>query len=182
MTSDHDFTPGVPDDGEYAPYYAGYIGEVEGRTIADLLRKQPGRLRAIVGDLSDADARVRYASGKWSIKEVVGHLGDAERVFAYRAFRIARGDGTPLAGFDENEYVAAGGFDDRRIGDLLVEFEMLRAGTLSLFAALRPEQFEGRGVVNGQEISVRALAHILAGHAEHHLGVLRDRYGLREGE
>jgi hypothetical protein len=118
----------------------------------------------------------QYAPGKWTIRQIIGHLGDGERVFSYRALRFSRGDGTPLAGFDENDYVAAAPFQRVPIEDLLSELENLRRGTIYLFQSLDEEALMRRGEANGKETTVRSLAFIIAGHEHHHLEILRTRY------
>ena len=168
----------IPERSEYAPSYAGYIALVEDADVLDLLRRQPAYLARLISTLPDASALHRYDERKWSIKEVLGHLSDAERVFAYRALRIGRGDRTPLPAFDENAYVAAAGFDARPLTLLLGDFVSVRAATLSLLGAFGDEIWPRHGVVNGNAMSVRAVAHIIAGHAEHHFRILRERYGL----
>lgn len=168
----------APTPDEYAPFYAGYVAAVAGADVRALLLRQLPALDAACASLSDADALHRYAPGKWSIKEVVGHLADTERVFSYRALRVARGDATPLPGFDENAFVAAAGFDRRPLGELLDELRRVRASTLALLDGVEPEAWERRGTASGVEVSLRAIAHIMAGHVEHHLHILRERYGL----
>ena len=168
----------APEADEFAPFYAGYIARVRGADIRPLLERQVPALRGACTSLSDPDALHRYAAGKWSIKEVIGHLADAERVFAYRALCIGRGDETPLPGFDENDYVAAGDFDRRALADLLQDMTVARASTIRLLDSVGPDRWVRRGNANGSEISLRAIAYIIAGHFEHHLGLLADRYGL----
>jgi hypothetical protein len=168
-----------PEPDEYAPFYAGYVARVPaGVEPADLMRRQIDAMRALVGGLDEAHAAARYAPGKWSVKEVVGHLGDAERVFAYRLLRIGRGDGTPLPAFDENAYVPAGEFGRRPMPDLLDEWISARRATLALVAGLPAAAWTRAGTVSGRLISARALLYIIPGHVEHHLAVLRERYGL----
>lgn len=168
----------APDATEHAPFYTGYIGLARAAGALELLRRQPAALRAACAGLSEEESLARYAAGKWSVKEVIGHICDAERIFAYRLLRIARGDSTPLASFEENEYVAEGNFDQRPLSDLLEEFEVVRAATLALLRQLRPAQLERRGTASGHEVSARAVVFIIAGHAEHHMRLLRERYGL----
>lgn len=172
----------APGADEYAPFYAGYVASVRDEDVLYVLAMQPAELRRMCGDLSEREALARYAPGKWSVKEVVGHVTDAERVFAYRAFRIGRGDATPLAGFDENAYVVAAESEHRSLAELLGEFEAVRAATLALFRGLPAGAWERRGVANGVPVSTRALAHITAGHARHHVAILRERYGLGEAD
>jgi uncharacterized damage-inducible protein DinB len=168
----------APDADEYAPFYAGYVALVRERDPAGVLKRQLPVLRSTCAGMTEAEALARYDTGKWSIKQVLGHLTDAERVFSYRLFRIARGDATPLAGFDENFYVEAGDFERRTVRSLLQELETARASSLRLLETLPPEVWTRRGTANGVEISVRALVFVLAGHMEHHFAILRERYGL----
>jgi hypothetical protein len=128
--------------------------------------------------LDDAAARSRYAAGKWSVKEVLGHLTDAERIFAYRLMRIARRDATPLPGFDENAYVPAGEFDARPLDSLVGEFGALRLSTIELVEGLPSDAWARRGQASGASITARALAYIIVGHVAHHARVLRERYEL----
>lgn len=168
----------APDADEYAPFYAGYVALVRERDAAGVLKRQVPVLRATCADMTEAEALARYQPGKWSIKQVLGHLTDSERVFCYRLFRIARGDTTPLAGFDENFFVEAGDFERRTVRSLMQELETARASSLRLLETLPPESWTRRGTANGVEISVRALVFVLAGHVEHHFAILRERYGL----
>lgn len=170
-----------PTPGEYAPFYAGYIDAVRDADVSRLLAEQEAVLHAMCGSLPEAGALQRYAPGKWSVKEVVGHLADAERIFGYRMLRISRGDPTPLAGFDENAYIQAAGFDRRPLAEIVHEFGTVRAATLILLRSLRPQDLERRALANGFEVSVRALAYITVGHVEHHFRVLRERYGIVTG-
>lgn len=163
---------------EAAPFYHGYIAGVPDERIEEHLRGQLAEIDGLLGRLDETSARARYAPGKWSVKEVLGHLADAERVFSYRLFRISRGDKTPLAGFDENDYVAAACFDDRPFADLLADFHAARQSTLTLMGGIAPTSWLNRGEANGRTVSARALAYVIAGHASHHIAVLRDRYGL----
>ena len=165
-----------PGADEHAPYYSKYIDLVPEGDVMELLDRQAQEavalLRGVPAHLHDH----RYAEGKWSVKEVVGHLADAERIFSYRAFRISRGDATPLASFDENAYVPGGEFGLREYESLVEELLNVRRATLSHLRSLTPEQSRRRGVASDQEVTVRALAYIMAGHVIHHLGILRERY------
>ena len=163
---------------ESAPFYHGYIEQVPGEQIGEYLAAQPAEVERLLAPLDDAAARFRYAPDKWSVKEVVGHLNDVERIFSYRLLRIARADTTPLPGFDENAYVPPAGFDARPLAELLREFQTIRASTITLVEGLPTAGWERRGQASGKVISTRALAYILVGHVTHHLGVLRDRYRL----
>ncbi len=165
-----------PDSTEHAPYFAKYISLVPDGEIIATLGKQIESTLGLLRGLSEAQGDLRYAPGKWSVKEVIGHLIDTERIFAYRAMRFARNDRTPLPGFDENSFVANADFGARSLSDLIEEFECVRESSLYLFKHLDDEAWSRRGVANENEISVRALAWNTAGHELHHLGILRSRY------
>lgn len=165
-----------PSPGEYAPFYHTYIQRVGDADVLGALQTQRDETRSLLGDVPEERAGYRYAPGKWSIREVAGHLADTERVIAYRALRIARADPTPLAGFDENAWVAHAGFDARPLADLAADLSAVRDATLRFFEGLPPEAWTRRGTANGAEMSVRALAYIIAGHELHHREVLRTRY------
>ncbi len=161
---------------EYAPYFSRYIDLVPDGSVVETLRAQIAETRALLAGLSAGQAAYRYAPGKWSVKEVVGHLVDAERVFAYRALRFARNDATPLPGFDENAFAANAGFDARPLDDLLQELTAVRAATVALFAGLDEAALSREGTANDVRVSVRAVAWIIAGHELHHRAILRERY------
>lgn len=165
-----------PVETEYAPFYGRYAAAVAGADLRPVLATQPEALRSACSALSESGALHRYADGKWSVKEVVGHIADTERIFSYRALRIARGDATPLASFDENAYVATAAFDRRPLGDLVDDFETVRRHTLSLLAGLDADAWTRSGIASGQPVTTRALFHIMAGHARHHLRLLASRY------
>lgn len=164
-----------PADTEYAPYYARYISLISGGPL-QALREQPQELRRLLHGFTDEQARLRYAPGKWSIKESLVHVLDTERIFAYRALRIARGDQTPLPGFEQDNYVPASAADSRPLEDILNEYDAVRAATLSLFASLPEAAVSRTGTASGHPVSVRALAYMLPGHEAHHLQLLRERY------
>ena len=163
---------------EHAPYYERYIALVPDGDLVELLREQQHQTVRLLRPLTDERARFAYAPGKWTVKEVVGHLADAERIFAYRALRFARGDAKPLTGFDENAYVPAGRFNARSLGDLLDEFEAVRSATIHLLRHLDDAELARVGVANDNPMSVRALAYVVAGHERHHVKLLRERYGV----
>jgi uncharacterized damage-inducible protein DinB len=165
-----------PADHEYAPHYAGYVARVPDGDIMTLLARQMEETSAFLAGLTEAQGNHRYAPGKWSIKEVVGHMADAERVFAYRALRFARGDATPLAPFDENAWVPEAGCDQRTLKDLTEEFRAVRHATIPLVRSLTDETAVRTGTASGRTVSVRALIYISLGHELHHLAVLRERY------
>jgi hypothetical protein len=165
---------------EYAPYYARYIQLVQGEDALAALKGQIGVTVGMLAKVPETGAQHRYAPGKWSIKQSVGHLSDAERIVSYRALRIARGDETPLPGFDENAYAERAGSDQRLFRELIDELACVRAATVALFASLDPAALLNRGVANGLSVSVRALAWMIAGHELHHVRMLRERYGVSE--
>src|SRR5262245_976954 len=166
-----------PQPDEHVEYYARYIRLV-GDDALGALRAQSASTPRMLSGLSEAQANHRYAPEKWSVKEVVGHITDAERVFSYRALRIARADTTPLPGFDENAWVPVAHFDRRSMHDLVAGYEAVRAATVALLSSFDEDALTRRGTANDQVISVRALAHIMAGHELHHVALLRERYGL----
>jgi hypothetical protein len=168
-----------PEAGEFDPYYARYIDRVPEGDVASLLESQIRETTAALRALPVAKASYRYAEGKWSIAEVVGHIIDVERMFSYRALRIARADTTPIEGFDENAYVPPAEFDRRPLAELIDELEAVRRSTLALVRGLPPAAWRRIGTANGKAISVRALVYIIAGHERDHLGTLRGRYGVK---
>ena len=172
------FTLSRPGAEEHSPYYSRYIDLVPEGNLVDLLVEQQLDTLGMLRRVDEGRGTYAYAPGKWTIKEVIGHMSDAERVFSYRALRFARGDATPLASFDENTYVPAGRFNDRRVGSLIDEFQSIGAATVHLFRYLSDEELMRSGVASGNPISVRALGYIIAGHERHHANLLRERYGL----
>ena len=165
-----------PEASEYFAYYDRYIALVPNGDVVAQIDSQHAATRALLAPLSPDQAGHRYAEGKWSVREVVGHLADTERVFAYRALRFARGDATPLPGFDENAWAANASYDTRTLMSVLDEFTAVRKATVAFFESLTVEEFMRRGVANGKEMSVRALAWTIAGHERHHLEIIRTRY------
>jgi len=166
-----------PRPDEFAPYYGRYIDLVPDDLLR-ALRENGEETRRMLTSMPAAKADFRYAPGKWSVKEVVGHLTDAERVFAYRALRFARNDETPLPGFDENRFVEESGFSGRPIAGLLEEFRAVRAASLAFFENLDESAWNRAGIANDVKMSVRAIAFAVAGHELHHRNILRDRYGI----
>ncbi|HET9253242.1 MAG TPA: DinB family protein [Candidatus Eisenbacteria bacterium] len=165
-----------PEPSEYNTYYGRYISLVPDGPIVARLREQIVETLAVLRALPESRGEHRYAPGKWSIKEIVGHVCDAERVFGYRALRIGRGDETPLPGFEQDDYVRNGGFSSRTLRHLLDELEAVRRGTVLLLEGLDETAMKRHGTASGFPVSVRALAYITAGHELHHLKVLRERY------
>lgn len=167
-----------PAVGEYSSFYQGYLDRVTSEpALLPVLERQLHDIEAL-GRLDEARASHRYADGKWSVREVVGHMADAERIFAYRMLRIARGDRTPLAGFDEKVYVDAAGFEARSMADVAGELADARRATLSLVRSLNEDTASREGEANNVRVTVRAIAWIMAGHVAHHVAVLRERYGV----
>lgn len=165
-----------PDATEYAPYYEKYTSLVPAGDVIATLSSQLEDTLSFLRGLSEEQAASRYAPDKWSLKEVVGHMLDTERIFGHRAFRFARNDQTALPGFEQDDYVRAGNFDKRRMSDLVDEFEQVRRANLCLLRSLDNEAWLRRGIASDNEVSVRALAYILAGHETHHLKIIRERY------
>jgi uncharacterized damage-inducible protein DinB len=167
-----------PQSNEYGQFHEGYVAAVSpGGDGLELLVRQQEAIEAMHA-LSDEQAAHRYAPGKWSVREIVGHLSDAERIFAARILRFGRGDATPLPGFDEGAFAAASNADRRPIGDLVDELRVVRASTIALVRGLDEAVLGNRGTVNTWSLSVRALVFITAGHFAHHITVLRDRYDI----
>lgn len=165
-----------PQAGEYAEYYGKYISLVPAGDLLSTLARQLEETLALLKSIPETQGERRYAAGKWSIKELVGHMIDSERVFAYRALRFARHDPTPLSGFDQDHYVQQANFDARPLSELAEEYEHVRRASLLLFRHLDGDAWARRGTANDNEVSVRALAFIIAGHEAHHVQILRSRY------
>ena|SRR5579864_2910633 len=165
-----------PEASEYLPYYHKYISLVKGDDLIPALETQIGETVPALGGISEEKSLHRYAAGKWSIKEVLGHLTDAERIFSYRAMRFARNDQQALPGFEQDDYVAAAGSDARPWSDLIAEFEHVRRASVLLFRGFGPEAAMRSGTASNASVSVRALGYIIAGHELHHMAILRDRY------
>jgi DinB superfamily len=142
------------------------------------LERQPQELSDLIGGLATERETFRYAPGKWSIREAVGHIIDTERVFGHRAFCISRGESQPLHDFDQNDYMAASDFDQQPLSDLVKEFAVVREANLLPMRRLRDTDWDRTGTASGHPVSVRALAFMMAGHVRHHGGVLRERYGV----
>ena len=165
-----------PEVGEHDAYFSTYIDQVEEGDLIGDLRAQAGELTEVCGDLSEAAGRFRYAPEKWSIKEVLGHLIDTERVFVYRALWFARGESAELPGFDQDEFVRRADFNRRSLESLVSEFVHVRQSTIDLLASFREADWGRSGISNEASLSVRAIGYILVGHVAHHLEILRERY------
>ena len=161
---------------EYASYYEKYVSLVPSGDIVDTLENQMRDTLNLLRGLTAEQATFRYAPDKWSVKELVGHVIDTERIFAYRALRFGRGDQNVLTGFDQDPYVRNGNFENRSIEDLAAEFEHVRSGNVSMLRSFDDAAWGRRGVASDNEVTVKALAYIMAGHELHHMGILRDRY------
>ncbi len=164
-----------PDRSEYADFYANYIARVPEEDVIAVLSGQPAAYRKLLGPLSDQAASARPQPGKWNVKEIIGHLCDAERVQSYRALRFARGDQKELHGFEQDDYVREAHSDARSLSDLLDEFESVRNSTLALLRSFPPGVEQRSGVANGAPVTVRAMAYIIAGHTQHHYEQLKAR-------
>jgi DinB superfamily len=161
---------------EYSSAFEAYVSLVPETDVMTALAQQKGELAAALSSVRGEAERYRYADGKWTIRELVGHVIDSERIFGYRALCIARGEKASLPGFEEKDYAANAPYGDYPLGDLLDEFAQVREGHLFLFRHLSREAWLRIGTANSNPASVRALGYIMVGHVRHHLGVLRDRY------
>jgi hypothetical protein len=170
-------TTTLQDRSAAAEYYHNYIDQVpKGEDIRRVLEAQLGETVSVLGGISESKSLHRYASDKWSIREVVGHINDAERVFVFRALWFARGLPGELPSFDQDAARAGMRFDDRALATLVAEFRAIRESSLHFFRNLPDEAWSRTGIASGNPFTVRALAHITAGHAEHHMRILRERY------
>ena len=165
-----------PAPDEYAPYYGTYIRKVVDGDIVRTLKAQINETVGYLRGIPESRERHRYEPDKWSIREVIGHLSDSERIFAYRALRFARGDTTALPGFDQDAFVKGARLDDRTLPSLVAEYVAVRTASVALFDGLFPEEWARFGTASGKQMSVRALAWVIAGHELHHLEVLKTRY------
>jgi hypothetical protein len=166
-----------PTPEEYASFYADYIQRAIAREdVLSALPKQIDEVSSALGHLSDQQALYRFGPAEWSIKEVVGHLNDVERVFSYRLLRISRADGTPLPGFEQEDYIRAAGYDKFPLTELLNEFEQLRRASILMISHLSDEAVSRLGTASGATVSARALIYMLVGHVEHHMACIHEKY------
>jgi hypothetical protein len=165
-----------PQPAEYDPYYDKYISLVRETEVIDALARQPAELSALFDGLSDTRGAYAYAEGKWTMKESLSHVIDAERMFAYRVFRISRGDQTPIEGFEQDGYIENSHANGRSFSDMLDEFRLLRKANILFFRNLHPDDWVRTGTANQVTVSVRALAYIMAGHVNHHLNIFHSHY------
>jgi hypothetical protein len=165
-----------PQSGEYSPYYDRYLSLVPGNDILAAFDEQRRQMLLLLSGRAEADGDLRYAPDKWSLKEVLGHINDTERIMSYRALRIARNDATPIEGFEQDDYVRNGPFARRPLANLIEDYIAVRRATVSLFRNLDEVAWTRRGVANKNEVTVRALAYIIAGHELHHRRIIEKRY------
>lgn len=165
-----------PKPGEYAPSYAPYVAAVPEGDVLAFLQGQMDEVTTLFGGLSETQAAFRYAPGKWTLKDLLQHLIDSERVFSYRAMRVGRGDTTPLPGYEENAYAAAAHADRRPLLELLAEWQAVRAGSLGLFRGFPETAWGNVGNANGVPVTTRCFPFFCAGHTVHHLGIIQERY------
>lgn len=165
-----------PNKTEYPEYFGNYISKVTGDDLFENFKSIHEQFLQLIKNLSEEKLNYRYAAGKWTIKEIIGHLIDTERVMSYRAIRFARYDTTPLSGFEENDWANASNASLRSRDDLLNEFHFVRESTLALFKSFDEKMLSAKGMANNKEITVRALAYMIPGHEMHHLIVIRERY------
>ncbi len=167
----------TPDTNEYATFYNDYIQRaLAKKDIAAALPQQIEDIKSVLGKLSDEQARFRFGAKEWSIKELVGHLNDTERVFSYRLLRISRNDQTPLPGFEQEDYVREAGFDNSDLNDLIDEFELLRRANILSIKNMSEAAILRTGTASGATVSARALIHMLVGHVDHHMTSLHENY------
>jgi len=165
-----------PDANEYAPYYDRYIALVHGSDILTALDSQRRETMVLLCGREESDGDFRYAPDKWTAKQVLGHVCDTERIFAYRALRIARADQTPIEGYEQDDYVRNGSFSETPLAELIEDYIAVRRSTLTLLRNLDEAAWSRRGVANKNEVTVRALAYIIAGHEVHHRQILKEKY------
>jgi len=167
-----------PLEKDYAPSYKVYIDNIKGDDINGILREQLNSISDFFKTVTEEKGNYSYAEGKWSVKEVLGHVIDTERVFAYRALCFARKEKQSLPGMEQDDYVRAGSFNKRGLKDLVNEFTLVRKANLALFNSFSEDELNSRGIASNNEVTVRALIFIIAGHAMHHIAVLREKYGV----
>lgn len=165
-----------PNENDYPTYFGTYISKISGDDLIESFEKNFLETAQLVNGLTEEKLNFRYAEGKWSIKEILIHIMDAERIFAYRALTFARCDKNPLPGFEENDYAPASKASFRSVESILTEFEALRKSTIELFKNFDEDQLNQSGIASNNRISVSALGYAIAGHELHHLQVIRERY------
>lgn len=172
----NDRTNTKPEVSEYALFYEGYISLIEGNEIFAALKDQLIDTQNLLSNIPEERGTYRYAEGKWSIKELIGHVIDTERIMAYRALRFARNDARPIDGFDQDPYIENADFNSCKLSDLAVELKLVRESNILMFKNLSEEAWMRTGIASENPVSVRALAYIIAGHEKHHINILKERY------
>ncbi len=165
-----------PNENEYAPYYKSYVDLISSENIVEILEEQILKVEQLFNNLDEEKSNYRYSENKWSIKEVLGHLIDSERIFTCRALRVSRGDPNQLVTFDENLFIQESNYSSIPFNILLEEFILLRKSTVIMFKGMTDKMMLRMGLINNIDISVRAIAYIIAGHTQHHLNVIKKRY------
>lgn len=165
-----------PEKNEYAEYYERYVSLVAENDVVDVLEKQSAELLELFKSITEERSLYAYSEGKWTIKEVIGHLTDGERIFAYRALRISRADKTPIEGFEQDGYIENSNFNHTPLADLIAELLAVRRANLIFFKNLTADAWQRAGTASENTVSVRALAYIMAGHIRHHVNILKERY------
>jgi hypothetical protein len=165
-----------PQPDEYASFFEKYVSQIQSDDVVGTLETQRVQMAQLLAARSEREGNFRYAPDKWSVKEVIGHLSDAERIFAYRALRIARGDQTPLPGFEQDDYIVTARFSERTLADVAAEFLAVRLATMTLVQSFTEEAWNRRGTASNHPVTVRAMAYVIAGHEMHHRKVLDEKY------
>ncbi|WP_323756572.1 DinB family protein [Roseivirga sp.] len=166
----------LPKTGEYNPFYQTYISQLEGHNVLERINEQKAEMTALFNSISEEKSNTAYAEGKWTIKEVLNHINDVERIFTYRALAIARGDKQSLPGMDQDSYQAAATNPSRPLTSYLAEFEAIRSASILFFENLREDETMKEGTASGNKVTVRALAAMTVGHAAHHIQIIKERY------
>lgn len=165
-----------PEPSEYAEYYERYISLVKADNIASIFAEQPAEVRSMLAGVPEEKGSFAYANGKWTIKELLSHVIDGERIFSYRALRISRGDKTPIEGFEQDDYIAASNANNRTFKDLIDEFALERQANIHLINNMSDAASQQIGTASDNPVSARAIVYIMAGHVRHHIGILKERY------
>lgn len=173
-----DWEDNHPQPDEYGEFYQGYINLVDSDNVIQMLIQQGQQVYTIIQKITPGEASYRYADDKWSVQEVFGHLADTERIMAYRALCISRGEQKSLPGYDQDNYVREADFNQRSLQNLSAEYDALRNANISMFSSFNKEQIQRKGTANNTTVSVRALAYIIAGHEKHHLNILEEKYEI----
>ena len=165
-----------PEKGDYPEYFETYFQNIKDENPIELMVSQKKELLNLLSTTNENEANYSYTDGKWSIKEVLGHLIDSERVFCYRAVAIARGETQPLPGFEQDDYVNGGNFNSRELTDLIDEYQKIRDASIPLFKSFDETDYNKRGIANNNPLTVRAVLFLIPGHEKHHINILKERY------